>query len=187
MVEKFGVEKASRIPASSGVPTLSKADESQTLEEKEDMLIFPYQEAVGALIWMATITRPGIACAVRAVVRFCENPELAHKKAVLKVIQYLLHTKKWGITYGGQSCRLNMEAYTDSDFGSCLDTRRSASGTAVILAKGAVSWRSRMQAVTVSGILEAEYVALSEVVNEILFLRRVQDFMEPSMRIGARE
>ena len=27
MVEKFGVEKASRVPASSGVPTFSKADE----------------------------------------------------------------------------------------------------------------------------------------------------------------
>ena len=32
---------------------------------------------------------------------------------------------------------------------------------------------------------EAEYVALSEVVKEILFLRQVQEFMEPSMRVGA--
>ena len=35
MVEKFGVKKASRVPASSGVPTLSKTDEPQTLEKKE--------------------------------------------------------------------------------------------------------------------------------------------------------
>ena len=29
------------------------------------------------------------------------------------------------------------------------------------------------------------YIALSEAVNEVLFLRQVQDFMEPSIKIGA--
>ena len=32
-----------------------------------------------------------------------------------------------------------MEAYTDSDFGACLDTRRPVSGAVVTLAKGAVN------------------------------------------------
>ena len=54
-----------------------------------------------------------------------------------------------------------------------------------MLAKGAVSWHSKMQAVTASGTSEAEYVALSEAVKEVLSLRQVQDFMEPSLRIGA--
>ena len=50
---------------------------------------------------------------------------------------------------------------------------------------GAVSCLLRMQAGTVSGTSEVEYVVLSEAVEEILFLRQVQDFMEPSMGIGA--
>ena len=78
-----------------------------------------------------------------------------------------------------------MEAYTDSDFGACLDTRRSVSGAVLMLAKGAISWHLRMQEVTTSGTSEAEYVALSEVVKEVLFLRQLQEFMEPSMRVGA--
>ena len=41
-----------------------------------------------------------------------------------------------------------------------------------------------MQAVTASGTSEAEYVALSEAVKEALFLRQVQGFMEPSIKIG---
>ena len=77
-----------------------------------------------------------------------------------------------------------MEAYTDSDFIACLDTRRSVSGAVLMLAKGTISWHSRIQEVTVSGTSEAEYVALSEVVKEVLFLRQVQEFMEPSMRFG---
>ena len=73
MVEKCGVMKPSRLPASSGVPTLSQADEPQTLK-------FPCREAVGSLMWVATMTRPDIASAVRTVARFCENPGLAHKR-----------------------------------------------------------------------------------------------------------
>ena len=136
MVKRFDVKKATKIPAASGVPTLSKADEPRNQEE-EKIRKLPCREVVGALMWTATMTRPDIACAVRAVARFCENPGPAHKKAVMKILRYLLHTKEWGITYGGQGCGLCMEAYTDSDFGACLDTRRSVSGAVLMLAKGA--------------------------------------------------
>ena len=113
MVKKFDVKKATKIPAASGVLMLSKADEPRNPEEKEKMRKFPYREAVGALMWTATITRPDIACAVRAVARFCKNPGLAHKKTVMKILQYLLYTQEWGITYGGQGCGLCMETHTD--------------------------------------------------------------------------
>ena len=66
-----------------------------------------------------------------------------------------------------------METYTDSDFRACLDTRRSVSGAVLMLAKGAISWHSKIQEVTASGTSEAEYVALSEGVKEVLFLRQV--------------
>ncbi|CAN0309900.1 unnamed protein product, partial [Ascophyllum nodosum] len=123
MVKRFDVKKATKIPAASGAPTLSKADEPRNPEDKEEMRNFPYREAVGAHMWMATMTGPDIACAICAVARFCENPGPVHKKAVMKILQYLLHTQQWGITYGGQGCGLFMKAYTDSDFGACLDRR----------------------------------------------------------------
>ena len=94
MVKRFGVKKATKIPAASGVPTPSKADKPRNPKEKEEMRKFSYRDAVGALMWMATMTRPDIACVVRAVARFCENPGPAHKKAVMKILQYLLHTKE---------------------------------------------------------------------------------------------
>ena len=50
MVKRFDVKKATKIPAASGVPTLSKADESRNQEEKNEMTKFPYREAVGALM-----------------------------------------------------------------------------------------------------------------------------------------
>ena len=50
MVKRFDVKKATKIPAASGVPTLSKADEPRNPEEKEYVRKFPYREAVGALM-----------------------------------------------------------------------------------------------------------------------------------------
>ena len=94
MVKMFDVKKATKIPDAPGVPTLSKADEPRNPEEKEEMRKFQYREVVGALMWTATMTQLDIACAVRAVARFCENPGPAHKKAVMKILQYLLHTKE---------------------------------------------------------------------------------------------
>ena len=78
-----------------------------------------------------------------------------------------------------------MKAYTDSNFGACLDTRRSVSSAVLMLAKGAISWHSRMQEVTTSSTSEEEYVALSEVVKEVLFLIQAPEFMKPSLRVGA--
>ena len=82
MVKRFDDKKATNIPAASGVPTLSKADERRNPDEMEEIRKFPYREAVGALMCTATMTRSDIACAVRAVARFCENPGPAHKEAV---------------------------------------------------------------------------------------------------------
>ena len=63
IVKRFDVKKATKIPAASGVPTLSKADEPRNPEEKEEMRKFPYRETVGAFLWTATMARPDIACA----------------------------------------------------------------------------------------------------------------------------
>ena len=70
MVEKFGAEKTSRHQLFGGCQLSLQVDELQTPEDEEDMLKFPYREAVGALVWTATMTRPNIACTVRTVARF---------------------------------------------------------------------------------------------------------------------
>ena len=70
MVEKFGVEKTTRTSVYSGSQPSLQVDKSQTPEEEEDMLKLPYREAVRALMWTATMTRPDIACAVLAMTRF---------------------------------------------------------------------------------------------------------------------
>ena len=74
-----------------------------------------------------------------------------------------------------------MRAFINSDHDTCLDSRRSISGGAVPLSGGAISWFSRAQATTAEGTSEEEYVAMSEIVKEVLFLRQTQAFIVPSL------
>ena len=54
--------------------------------------------------------------------------------------------------------------YTDSDFQTCKDSRKSTSGSIFILGGGAIVWRSIKQGCIVDSTMEAEYVAAKEAV-----------------------
>ena len=63
MASTFNVEKTSTTPAAAGAKPLSKDDTPQTEAETEEMRVNPYREAVRALTWAATTTRPDVAYA----------------------------------------------------------------------------------------------------------------------------
>ena len=90
--------KTSSTPAATGIKPLSKKDGAKTPAEREEMENIPYREAVGALMWAATMTRLDIASAVREVAKFSDNPGRAHWKAVRRILQYIARTKDRGIT-----------------------------------------------------------------------------------------
>lgn len=60
-----------------------------------------------------------------AIARFRGNLVPAPKNAVVKIMQYLLHTKNWESRSVG---------LTVSDVGACLDIRRSVCGAVVMSA-----------------------------------------------------
>ena len=67
----------------------------------------------------------------------------------------------------------------DADFASEAADHRSVSGGVVMCCGGVISWFSRTQSVT-NSTTEAEYVALGDLVKELLFLRQVWLFFLPS-------
>ena len=139
----------------------------------------PYREAVGALMWVANMTRPDLAYTVHTLAKFGDNPGFEHWKAVMKALQYLKRTVSLRVTYGGATeDNMKLSARVDADHASCPDTR-SVSGGAVMLGGGAISWFSWAQRITATATSESEYVAQAEIVNELRFLRQVKAFMVP--------
>ena len=62
--------------------------------------------------------------------------------------------------------------YTDSDFMSDKDSRKSTSGYVFMLGGGAISWRSIKQECTADSTSEAEYMAACEAAKEAVWLKR---------------
>ena len=71
----------------------------KTSQEKQAMSTVPYINAVGALMYLATATRPDIANAVSILARFSSNPGLQHWQAVKHLMRYLKGTMDMKLTY----------------------------------------------------------------------------------------
>ena len=103
-----------------------------------------------------------------------DQPTGVHAKAAKKVVAYVISTQNhsYKIEPDG-SAGLVIEAYCDSDFSGDSDTRRSVTGYAIFLCGVAVAWKSKGQRLVTLSSTEAEYVAITEVCQEVLFLRNL--------------
>ncbi|KAH9725006.1 Integrase catalytic domain-containing protein [Citrus sinensis] len=144
--------------------TFSKDQSPKTSEEIERMRRVPYAETVGSLMYAMLCTRPDICFAVGMVSRYQSNPGPEHWTAVKHIMKYLKRTKNYMLVYSGDE--LIPMGYTDSDFMSDKDSRKSTSGYVFTLGSGAISWRSVKQSCIVDFTTEAEYVAASEAAKE---------------------
>ena len=61
--------------------------------------------------------------------------------------------------------------YTDSDFQSDIESRKSTFGYVFTLGGGAVSWRSVKQSRITDSTMEAEYIIASEAAKEVVWLK----------------
>lgn len=84
-------------------------------------------------------------------------------------MRYLSKTKDFGIIYrvGGER---KIQVYCDADWAGDADDRHSYSGTVVMMGGNLVNWRSTKQTCLSASTMEAEYVAMSNGVKEIMWL-----------------
>jgi len=134
----------------------------------------PYLQAVGALMYLATATRPDISYAVGVLARFNKNPGLQHWKAVKHLFRYLKGTLDYKLTYAPNPTSSELFlTYTDADHGGNPDNGRSTGGYVVKMGTGAISWSSKLQGLVTLSTTEAEYVASTSAGQEILWLRNL--------------
>lgn len=114
---------------------------SEKSDLKEDLSNIPYQEAVGSLLYLSQGTRPDIAFAVNDVSRFNTNYSTAHWKAVKRIFRYLKNTINYKLCYSSTG-KNELCGYSDADWASDLDKRRSCTGYVFNLSNGAIAWKS---------------------------------------------
>ena len=119
----------------------------------------PYASAMGSLMYVMLCTRPDICYSVGMVSRYQLNLGLKHWEAVKHILKYLRQTKDYMLVYHCED--LIPIGYTDSDFQSNIDFKKSTSGYVFTLGGGAISWRSVKQSCIANSTMEDEYVAAS--------------------------
>ena len=129
----------------------------------------PYRESVGSLLYLSQITRPNITFAVNLVSRYLEKPLIIHWNAVKRILKYLKGTFNYGLIYDS-SVKLKLCGYSDADYAGDTTTRRSTSGSIFMMTNGIVAWCSQRQKSVALSTTEAEYVALSQAVQELTWL-----------------
>ena len=179
MIEKL----SSRFGMSKMIPKTIPADPSIRLiaskcpksEGEKTTSPYPYREAVGALLYLALMTRPDISYAVGQVSKYCQNPNESHWNAVTQIFAYLNGTMDFGIWLGGE--RTGLIGYTDADFAGDKSDYRSTSGSIFFFHGGPVSWSSKKQSCTALSTTEAEYIAACEATKTAVWLScLLQDF-----------
>ena len=74
-----------------------------------------------------------------------------------------------------------MQVFADADYASKAADRRSVSGGLVMCGGACVSWFSRTEKIVTLSTTEAGYVAIADVMKEVLFPRQVWRFMLPDV------
>lgn len=150
-------------------PTPIEQNHKLTAQMGEQVNKAKYQQLVGKLLYLCH-TRPDITYAVSVVSRYMHDPRSGHLDAVYRIMRYLKGSPGMGLWFKSNG-HLNVDGYSDADWASCLDDRRSTSGYCVFVGGNLVSWRSKKQPVVSKSTAEAEYRAMSQGLSEMLWVR----------------
>lgn len=130
-----------------------------------------YRSLVGKLNFL-THTRPDLAFAVQALSQFMHAPRLPHFNALVHTLSYVHSTTGQGIIIKGSN-QLTLQAFSDSDWASCPDSRRSVTGYLLMLGSSPISWKSKKQSTISRSSSEAEYRAMAAASAEVVWVVRL--------------
>ena len=132
-----------------------------------------YRKLVGKLLYL-TITRVDIAFTVHTLSQFIAAPREPHLRAAHHLLRYIKSQPGLGLFYPASSA-MQLKAFSDADWGTCHDSRKSVTGFCVFLGESLVSWRSKKQTTVSKSSAEAEYRVIVAVTSELIWLRQLLD------------
>lgn len=171
VLKMFNMEECRAVitPSNSQFKLRSLTKEELTTERRL-MDTVPYASAVGSLMYAMIGSRPDLRFTICLASRFMANPGRDHWSAVKWILRYLKEATGVCLNFT-KSEVFDIEGFSDSDYSSDLDKRRSVSGYVFRVGGNTVSWRSCLQQVVALSTTETEYMALAEATKEGLWLR----------------
>ena len=147
---------------------------------------FDYRSIIGKMNYLEKSTRPDISCAVHQCARFTADPRRPHGEAVKHIGRYLTANADKGIIFTPDVTK-SLECFVDSDFSgnwhkedaaTDMDTARSRTGYIIRYAGCPIVWGSKLQTHIALSSTEAEYIAISTAMREIIPLMALMQEMK---------
>ncbi|XP_070039891.1 uncharacterized mitochondrial protein AtMg00810-like [Nicotiana tomentosiformis] len=110
----------------------SANDDDNELEDKGRC-----QSIVGRLLYL-TMTRPYIAFVVQVLSQFMHAPKQSHMSDAMRVIKYIKGTPSLGLFMLADADH-KLTSYCDSNWGACVETRRSVTGYVIKFVEALIS------------------------------------------------
>jgi hypothetical protein len=149
----------------------SDQNQGETVQNEE----YPYQAAIGSLLYLALMTRPDICYAVIRLARYTTSYTRKHILGVKRIFRYLQGTKKLGLTIEGEGYQPTV--YVDASWGDRPEAK-SVSGYSLYIGNTLMSWRSKKQSCVSLSTMEAEFVASALGVQELLWCRKILEELQ---------
>ena len=131
-------------------------------------------------MYLCANTRPDITFAVHQCARFSHKTRRSHERALTRIGRYLLGTKTKGLIFK-PTTSLNIEMFVDADFAGLWSYKnpddpicvRSRTGFVLLIGGCPVIWTSKLQTETALSTMQAEYIALSTSMRDLLPFREL--------------
>ena len=163
-------------PAGGGFKVERCTDDNLKISAEKQKL---YRSGVGMLMFLVKYSRPDLANSVRELSKANDGATEKHYRGLLRTVKYVIDTRNKALKYENTHV-LNtvwkLKAYCDSDFAGDQESRRSVSGYCVYIFDCLIAWKSKSQKHVTLSSTEAEYVAVSEVCTELMFIRSILMF-----------
>lgn len=116
-------------------------DKAEIIDPNGELFEEPekYRRLIGKLLYL-TMTRLDISYAVQTLSQFLNAPKKSHFEAVVRLVRYIKKAPGQGLLMSASS-EEKLVTYCDSDWTSCLETRRSVSGYLVKLGDSLICWK----------------------------------------------
>ncbi|XP_070037295.1 secreted RxLR effector protein 161-like [Nicotiana tomentosiformis] len=113
--------------------------------------------------------RPDIAFVVQVLSQHIHAPKQSHMEAAIRVVKYVKGTTGLGRFIPAKENK-QLVAYCDSDWGSCVETRKSIIGYIVKFDGALISWKSKKQSTISRSSVESEFKSMAATVAEVTWL-----------------
>lgn len=124
---------------------------------------------VGALQYL-TLTQPNLAYLVNKVCQYLHAPTTSHWSSVKRILRYVKGTMDVGLSIKPSNPTL-LSAFSDANWASSIDDRRSTGGFAIFLGPNLISWSARKQPTISQSSTEGEYKSLANATAELIWTK----------------